>query len=351
MDTARSKTVFVAEMYRKADIAAAFRMMYVLCGLHLFKALPVRLKKLEVLKPEFLPPDHIPGQHHEHDGHENKDFHHEAFLGTLIEQGKLKNGNMDGYKFLIDIFHKLDKDQNHRADESELKDWIHDRINDHFNLARDEAIKMFEDIVQDPKLGLLTWSHYKSRLVNDEKIKNDVSIKLALESDTPFSNLADAWSQADSDGDQMLNRHEFVAFIHPETNRKQIQLQAQHMLYSMDKDQDHKLSVDEYAWLPVGEVDDAESKAADVEYLNKKRKEFHDDIDLNKDGFVTKDELSIYLDARHIQHAIKEAQYLIKLSDRDSDGRISEYEMLSNFKLFTGSDMSKYALHMLESDL
>ena len=49
-------------------------------------SLPVDLKnapKKDIKNKELLPPDHVAGGHMEHDGHINKDFHHEAFLGTV----------------------------------------------------------------------------------------------------------------------------------------------------------------------------------------------------------------------------------------------------------------------------
>ena len=90
----------------------------------------------------------------------------------------------------------------------------------------------------------------------------------------------------------------------------------------------------------VKESKEAKEQARiEIENLKKGR------TDLNQEKFSLENQLAAK------GAAIKEAQYLIKLSDRDNDGRISEYEMLSNFKLFTGSDLSKYALHLLERDL
>lgn len=66
-------------------------------------------------------------------------------------------------------------------------------------------------------------------------------------------------------------------------------------------------------------------------------------MDINADGVITRDELLSFLDPRHTQHAAKEADYLIRTSDRDRDGRISEHEMLMNYAVFTGSSFNSYA--------
>ena len=65
-------------------------------------------------------------------------------------------------------------------------------------------------------------------------------------------------------------------------------------------------------------------------------------MDTDDDGYVTKDELCSYLDPRHAQHASKEAKYLIKIADRDFDGKLSEHEMLLKYELFTGSSFNDY---------
>ena len=52
------------------------------------------------------------------------------------------------------------------------------------------------------------------------------------------------------------------------------------------------------------------------------------------------EELIQYLDPRHKQHAVKEADYLMSVADLDRDGELDEKEMIANFKLFTGSSMA-----------
>ena len=65
-------------------------------------------------------------------------------------------------------------------------------------------------------------------------------------------------------------------------------------------------------------------------------------MDLDSDGIVTWTELNRYLDPRHKQHAAKEATYLIEIADRNKDQKISEHEMLMNYKMFTGSSLTNY---------
>lgn len=66
-------------------------------------------------------------------------------------------------------------------------------------------------------------------------------------------------------------------------------------------------------------------------------------MDQNGDGFVTMTELERYLDPRHIQHSIREAQYLIRIADKNEDSKIAEQEMLTHYELFTGSSLANNA--------
>ena len=78
-----------------------------------------------------------------------------------------------------------------------------------------------------------------------------------------------------------------------------------------------------------------------------RRQEEFGRMDENHDGTVDIDELYRYLDPSHEQHSVNEAKYLISVSDRNHDGKLSEREMLMNYQLFTGSSMSNFpgALH------
>lgn len=124
----------------------------------------------DIKHKDMLPPDHVAGAHMEHDGDLNKDFHHEAFLGTLVKEGKLQFDNMDGYRKLIGIFHRVDSNKDHLLDKQELQTWIHDRILEHYDAAKMDSDKVFEKVDID-KDGLIRWYEYKATLVDIEPKK------------------------------------------------------------------------------------------------------------------------------------------------------------------------------------
>ena len=123
------------------------------------------ISREDIKHSEMLPPDHIAGAHMEHDGDLNKDFHHEAFLGTLLKEGKLEFDKMDGYRKLIDIFHNVDKSKDHVLDKAELQDWIHDRILDHYYKAKADSDEVFKRVDLD-KDDQIRWYEYKASLVD-----------------------------------------------------------------------------------------------------------------------------------------------------------------------------------------
>ena len=140
------------------------------------------ISREDIKHSDMLPPDHIAGGHMEHDGDINKDFHHEAFLGTLIKEGKLEFDKMDGYMKLINIFHKVDKNKDHLLDKVELQDWIHDRILDHYYKAKADSDRVFRKVDID-KDDQIRWFEYKASLadIDPRKLRDaNVSCKLSF---------------------------------------------------------------------------------------------------------------------------------------------------------------------------
>ena len=138
------------------------------------------ISREDVKHTDMLPPDHIAGGHMEHDGELNKDYHHEAFLGTLVKEGKLEFDKMDGYRKLIDIFHKVDRSRNHLLEKEELRDWIHDRILDHYRKAKADSYNVFKKVDVD-KDDQIKWYEYKATLVDMEpKRLKDANVSCRL---------------------------------------------------------------------------------------------------------------------------------------------------------------------------
>lgn len=320
--------------------------------LHSVFLIPIPIKNItwsDIKNKDLLPADHVPGAHVEQDGDINKDYHHEAFLGTLIKEGKLVWENLAGYKLLIGIYHKVDTNKNHRVEHKELENWIHERILEHYNNAKENSSQTFIKVDHNSD-GFVTWPEYKAQLLGHDPAKT-VNDNTTIQNDVngPLSRQADHWLRADFNNDQQLDKKEFLAFQHPEHNAKTLISMADEMMPHLDGNHDGNITLEEYTALPPGVVDEEDAEM-DKEYQKEKAEEFKNDMDTNGDNIVTKEEMIRYLDPRHVQHATKEAAYLIRVSDRDRDGRLSEHEMLMQYELFTGSSFSNFA-HILHDEM
>lgn len=56
--------------------------------------------------------------------------------------------------------------------------------------------------------------------------------------DGEFSKEVEHWYKADLDGNKILNSTEFLAFIHPEHNKRTLQTMVNDMMPNFDKDGD-----------------------------------------------------------------------------------------------------------------
>lgn len=129
----------------------------------------------EIKKKKQMLDDHIQGLRLERDGHVNKDYHHEAFLGKMVENGTLLFDNMEGYRRLIDLFHQVDKDGDHLVSRAEITVWIHDKIKEHIQHARENNKRTFKMVDRNGD-GFVTWEELKQKLKEDnatQKVEAD----------------------------------------------------------------------------------------------------------------------------------------------------------------------------------
>jgi hypothetical protein len=150
---------------------------------------PVNKTGLSIKNKILLPKDHIPAVKLERDGHINPEFHHEAFLGRLVEEGKLNPSNVDGSKKLIEIFHKVDLNNNHKVDRQELAEWIHERIKEHYDHAIKVNSESFHKVDKNND-GILSLREYLQGLTQDDQAENDA---LKLGEQTGLIMVLDLW--------------------------------------------------------------------------------------------------------------------------------------------------------------
>ncbi len=74
-------------------------------------------------------------------------------------------------------------------------------------------------------------------------------------------------------------------------------------------------------------------------FIDERRKEFENEIDLDGDGIAREEELLKYSNPRNPQHARHEAKELLELADTDNDNKLSLAEVLAHKAIFFGSSL------------
>lgn len=306
---------------------------------------------------EILPPDHLNGVKMELDGHLNKDFHQEVFLGRDMEEFDEDSEPRRNRKKLIDIFTKVDFNQDRSVSAKEMQRWIMEKTEEHFQEATKENKNSFHAVDPDGD-GHVTWDEYKIKFLASkgfnekevaEKIKNNEDLKLDEETQEVLESLKDRWFQADSPpSDQLLNEQEFLSFLHPEHSRGMLQYMVKEIVRDLDQDGDKKLTLSEFISLPVGTVENQQAQDIDDDWVRERKKEFEEVIDSNHDGIVTMEELEEYMDPMNEHNALNEAKQMIAVADENQNHSLELDEILKYSEYFTGSKLMDYARNVHE---
>merc|ERR1711936_984460 len=173
-----------------------------------------------------------PDDNHDHyntGGEHNAQYDHEAFLGKEDAQTFDGLSLEESKKRLGEIFQKVDGqvERDGSVTEEELSKWILQTKND-----RDGD-------------GVVTWAEYKDvsygflNNVNEDNHDMEDHAESLRQDEKRFR-------QADVDGDKMLNREEFAAFLHPEDHEYMVDHMVDTALNDMDKNKDKFVSLEEY---------------------------------------------------------------------------------------------------------
>jgi len=236
----------------------------------------------------------------------------------------------------------------------ELEQWILETTLRHLDEAIDETKRVMQIVDQNGD-GHVTWDEYHYHFLVDNKLMDP---KKAREHDENHAELSpedqekieteiEEWHEADQDPkDGQLSQHEFLAFRHPEHSELMLNEMVKDIMRSLDTDNDGRLSADEFAAVPKGELADKRWEESEKAYLQQRRREFKELIDLDGDGFVSFKELLQYTNPRNAQHAKREVRELMELADANKDGQLSLDEVLQQKAAFFGSGLMNAGKNM-----
>ncbi|XP_041377792.1 45 kDa calcium-binding protein-like [Gigantopelta aegis] len=293
---------------------------------------------------QLKPVDHVDAVKMEQDGHINKEYHKELFLGNheAIDKGDEETA----LKKLIDIFKKVDSDSDGHLSEAEMEGWIIQKMEEHFAESIQENDEIFAHLNKDPN-GTVPWKVYYTHFLLAKGYTLDQAKKHVVDYDEIDLSQKDKdelihykfrWTDADVNPvDNALSKSEFLTFKHPEHSKKTMDSMVYNILNSLDRNEDHNLTKEEFVALPPGEVEGQEFQEMDKQWQKDREREFSEAIDKNGDGVATVEELKIYLDPRNPIQALMEARNLVSLMDDDKDGELSRDEIIKHKNIFLSS--------------
>lgn len=298
--------------------------------------------------PELFPNNHIDAVKMERNGALNKEFQQELFWGPEHEE-MTSVQEEEGRQRLMEIFKKVDKDEDKALTMDELSAWIEEKTAEHYSEALATSRTGFPE-VDTNKDGFLQWDEYreqffKHRGLDEAKLKayreGKESIDETLEQD--YAMYRDRWDRADEDNDNALSMEEFLAFLHPEHCKSMLSMLVEEVLHDLNQNEDTSLSLREFLSLPDDHHIDLNTAAEEDEWVRERKKEFEENIDLDGDGVATFEELEKYMDPRNKQHAESEARHLIGVADLNGDGKLTAREVDNSYFVFLGSKVYNYA--------
>ncbi|TRZ02447.1 hypothetical protein DNTS_030276 [Danionella cerebrum] len=273
-------------------------------------ARPANISALKAKQPnskednEILPPDHLNGVKMEMDGHLNKDFHQEVFLGKEMEEFEEDTEPRRNRKKLIEIFTKVDINQDRSVSAKEMQRWIMEKTEEHFQEAVHENKLSFHAVDPDGD-GLVTWDEYRVKFLASKGFnEKEVAEKIKKNEDLKVD-------EENQDGDGKLTLAEFIS-------------------------------------LPMGTVENQQAQDIDDDWVRERKKEFEDVIDANHDTIVTMEELEEYMDPMNEHNALNEAKQMIAVADENQNHSLELEEILKYSEYFTGSKLMDYARNVHE---
>jgi len=288
---------------------------------------------------------------HDHD----LEFDHQAFLGEEADQFKTLTAE-ESKERLSKIVLKIDVNNDTLIDLEELTKWIKD------TQAR-SVLRRTEDfwLTSNPdRKAELSWDEYRAiqyGFLTDEHI-TDKDRRWVMEEDVDpdtlrqFKLLEDRdrrrWTVADRDKNLQLTKEEFKGFIHPEYYEHMYSVNRDETMADLDLDADGKLSLSEFVKHLYGDTEGLD--VADWDSAGLQFRQFRDH---NKDGFIDKDELMIWIHPREYDQDRAEAEHLIKEADSNQDKALTVKEVLDNHHIFVSSQATDFGhdLHYHRDEL
>lgn len=224
----------------------------------------------------------------------------------------------------------MDKDGNGLVSFKELLQWIKQSFE---KLSQEESDEMFEEEDSNHD-GKLHWSeHYNGSFTDFEDLESNEMEQLMREDKI-------MWQVADLDKDGFLDKLEYALFSSPEDHEQMHEVIFNLTLERKDHDGDGRLSFEEYILNDDRQMPDKKSD----NYLVEKER-FEKDLDLDKDGYLDREEIMAWIVPNNSQTALVEAEHLMELCDDDKNDQLSIDELSKHIFELANSEATNFGEH------
>ncbi|XP_014282379.1 calumenin isoform X1 [Halyomorpha halys] len=281
---------------------------------------------------------------HYKQGVHNPEYDHEAFLG---EEAKSFNqlSPQESQKRLRLIVKKIDSDKDGFITHIELKDWIRYTQQKYMRDNVDRTWKMHNPENKEN----ITWKDYSEQVygfMKDMDPKELLKDQEGMTYKTLYERDRRRWINADTNGDDLLAKDEFLAFLHPEEIPKMKDLVVLEALEDIDKDKDGKISLAEY----IGDMYTSENNEDKPQWVEDEIEHFTKQRDKDGDGFLDENEVKDWIVPQGFDHADAEARHLIFEADQNQDQQLTEEEIIEKYDVFVGSQATDFGEVLLRHD-
>ncbi|XP_037088010.1 calumenin-B-like [Pollicipes pollicipes] len=281
--------------------------------------------------------DHFEGDEH------NTDYDHDAFLGDEAEEFNdlTPEESKERLSLIVD---KIDVDGDGMVSEEELIGWIKQAQNRYMETEVERQWEAHAPASKQDKEHI-TWDDYQQSTYGftGEAQENEEGDAAAYQ--RMIGRDQRRWNAADVDKDGKLSRLEFSTFLHPEEVEHMRDIVVLETIEDIDKNNDGKITVDEY----IGDMFD-EADGAEPDWVQHEREQFKTTRDTDGNGYLDADEVRAWIMPSDYDHSLAETQHLVHEADADGDGMLSRQEILDKYDLFVGSQATDFGNALYSHD-
>lgn len=271
--------------------------------------------------------------HFASDGQHHDDFDHEAILGSHKEAEEYDHLPPEEAKKRLGILlKKMDLTSDGFIDRKELKAWI---LRSFKMLSEEESRDRLEDADENND-GKVTWVEYLSDTYGIDS--SGETLNFSEENEHLISDDKEMWKAADANNDGVLDSTEWLAFTHPEEHPAMLPVILNQTLRDKDTDHDQAITFQEF----IGD----RGVEHDKNWLEVEHTRFSNDLDKDKDGKLSGNEILSWIIPSSDEIADEEVDHLFAASDDDHDDILSFEEILDHHDVFVGSEATDYGEHL-----